>query len=129
MNQITEFAPHAFELVLKEPMKGGDIQHLEEHLAPYALDEGAACAVIDISWLRGNALAEDSQLGRLMDQLDKFGRVAVVSNGEEMGATLDAIHCLMPTGSFARFSTAEKSEARAFAATLYHPVIQTRAAE
>lgn len=111
------------EMTLCDVIDADDITKLEQALGPYLTDEGSVNAVLDMtdaSDQTGQNLAQDSHVAeRLLCQLDKLGRIAVVSEADDLGAMVKAVDGLMPCGTLAKFHPDERDAARRFAAHLY----------
>lgn len=123
MLAITEYAPGALEMTLQGFVDINDIEMLEQALTPYSADEGSISAVFDMTEATdssGRELAQETHVAdRLLSQLDKFGRIAVVSKADKLAGMVKAVDGLMPAGAMARFHPDEKDTARKFAAHLY----------
>jgi len=123
MLAIVEYAPRSLEMTLSGPLDETDMSRLESALERYTEDEGSISAVLDISQTDASpqTSARMAQLDemRLLRQIDKMGRIAVVGGSPEMDTLVRAIDATLPTGSLARFSSSQKENARRFAAQLH----------
>ncbi|QFT58133.1 hypothetical protein FIU94_04795 [Sulfitobacter sp. THAF37] len=125
MIEVTELAPRALELVVRDKITSADVEKVEEALNPYMADEGAANAVVDLRQMTGMTLrgffADVGLEGRLLAQMEKFGRVALVTESEAAAGLVRAFDAVMPRGSFRSFSGSQAAEARSFvSATATH---------
>lgn len=122
MLSITQYAPGAVEMTLRGLVDTNDVEMLEQALTPYLPDEGSISAVIDMTEATdssGKTLTKDTNVAaRLMGQLDKFGRIAVVSPTSQLAGMVKAVDGLMPVGAMAQFDPDQKEAARKFAAHL-----------
>lgn len=122
MIQINEFAPRTLEITLSGKIEKADIEQLEGVLDPYVEDEGSVSALIDMTAMSGmtwDALLEDAQYeARLFAQIEKFGRIALITDSDALGAIVKAFDAVMPTGEFARFNADDRDRARNFVADL-----------
>lgn len=88
MLAIHEFAPRRLLMTLSGKIDAGDIEALERALDPYLEDEGSVNAVIDLSAAQGmtlRGLIKDATFeARMLAQLDKMGRLAVVTSSKGM---------------------------------------------
>ncbi|MBD3665106.1 STAS/SEC14 domain-containing protein [Sulfitobacter aestuariivivens] len=121
MIEINKFAPRAVEMKVRGPIEQNDIEKLESALDPYLPDEGSISAVIDITDTDRDLVNKPAHLDRLLAQIDKFARIAVVTHDRAVSGIVSAVDALMPAGSLQQFEPARVSKARDFAAHLNRP--------
>ena len=117
MISIDEFAPQTMRVRLKGRLTEADLDQLEQALRPYLPDEGSVNAVLEFSdWSGIPSFAANHypQPGRLLAQLDKLGRVALVGDGAATGKLADALGAVMPPGSFGHFDPVQRAQAARF---------------
>lgn len=117
MIAIEELAPQTLRLHLAGTIASGDIDALEARLDPYVVDEGSVNAVIDLSQAAGldHATAAGAVSQRLMAQMDKLGRVAIVGGQETLPDFVQALDAVMPPGQLGHFGLSERQTAQQFA--------------
>ena len=115
MIEVTECADRTFEMKLEGTIDSQDVDRLEGVLDPYAEDEGAVSAVIDVSGASDTLLENPSLIARLLAQFDKFARVALVTEGQVRQGVIDAFAQLMPQGAIRQFEPVRVRQARDFA--------------
>lgn len=118
MIEMKELAPQTLELVVRDKISKLDVQALEQALAPYLADEGAVNAVIDLRRMTGVTLqgffADMGLEARLFTQIEKFGRLALVTESAAAAGVIRAFDAVMPQGSFKAFEGDALDAARVF---------------
>jgi len=113
--EIQEFAPRKLAMTLTGQIDARDVEAIEKILGPYLEDEGAVNAMIDMTGLSAPSTTDQRSLdARILAQLDKVGRLAIVTGGKGFGAALKVCDAIMPPGAFKRFAPEHRGEARAF---------------
>jgi SpoIIAA-like len=117
MIAIEELAPQTLRLHLIGKIAAGDLEALEARLDPYLEDEGSVNAVIDLSEPSqfDQPTATDAVSQRLLAQLDKLGRVAIVGARDALPDFVQALDAVMPPGQLGRFDLTEWQTAQRFA--------------
>jgi len=117
MIAIEELAPQTLRLHLTGNIAATDLDVFEARLDPYLEDEGSVNAVIDLSEpsqmdcpTAANAVSQ-----RLLAQLDKLGRVAIVGGQDALPDFVQALDAVMPPGQLGRFDLSEWQTAQRFA--------------
>jgi hypothetical protein len=123
MIAIKEFAPLTLEVRFEGRIAPDDIEKLENLTHPYLVDEGSVNAVIDLS-KGADPLVEDPRCqARLLAQMDKFGRVALLGGSRAQGQFVQALEVLMPPGQMHQFGANDRQSAREFAAGTLDPAL------
>ena len=117
MIAIEELAPQTLRLHLTGNIAANDLDVLEARLDPYLEDEGSVNAVIDLSEPSqfDHPTAADEVSQRLLAQLDKLGRVAIVGGQDALPDFVQALDAVMPPGQLGRFDLSEWQIAQHFA--------------
>lgn len=118
MITIDEFAPRTFQIACTGKINEGDIVKLEAVFGPFVADEGSVDALIDMAAMDATTLGgilEDADLEpRLMRQVEKFGRVALVTTSGRLDTIVAAFEQVLPKGEFRRYAPEQLDAARAY---------------
>ncbi len=116
MIEIDELAARTYEIRLSAKITASDLEKIESILAPFVADEGSVDVLLDMRAMQEttwSGLLEDATLeARLFQQLEKFGRLALVSEHDSLDFVASAANNLMPSGQFKRFKPSDIAKAR-----------------